>query len=346
MAEIDPAAAEPQEPHVNLQLPGAEAAFEKAFAAFDKGGDDDEAPPAETSAELEELPTDDVEGDEAADDGKPAATETETPATDDEAYERALLELRYHHGKAADIIIKNASREELIALGTEAADRRASQRAALEERAEKIRKLEAATTAPVAPAKPAPTDWSPHLKILAEKLGLDLEDAKAAFGPMLDAVAQQTRTEVEGRISNAEKASQESAAAEGRRQMSEQVQRLSETYPRLKSDEKLIAALNSKALTLAKAARDEGTPYRSAQALYDDAERLVLAGKVSTAALGAKRRNGSAPPPEGRVHDGPIDSDDAWQQAVDAAERGDKRGVARAAAHVSFAPPGRRTPKK
>lgn len=307
-----------------------DATFARAFAEVepDEQGEEADGPVAVRDEEgkftsraaagvpkIGEFEEDEAPADEA---------EPEKPAEDDEAYERALLSLRYAHGKAAEKVIKNSSRDELIALGAEAADRRAKTEAALEERAVRIRELEGQTKAPAAQAKPA-ADWTPHLKALAEQHGLDPEAASKAYVPLLDAVVSTMRAEFEGRLAPMEKVAQEQLASEGRRQISEQVQRLSAEYPKLKTDQDLVLKLNGKALALWKSGE-----YHDARSVYDDAERLVLAGHIPTAGLATKRRNGSAPPPEGRVHDAMETSDEALLTAMERSEAGDSRGARRA----------------
>jgi len=282
----------------------------RAAAGVPKIGERDDA---DGAAEDDEGAEQVAGGDEAAVAAKPE---------DAEAYEKALLALRYSGVPSA--IIKNASREELIAWGTEAADRRAKTEAALEERATRIRELEEGQKAPAAaPAKAAAPDWTPHLKALADTLGLDSEAATKAFGPVLDAVASTVRAEFEGRLSPIERATQDANAAEGRRQISEQVRRLAVDHPKLKTDQDLVQKLNAKALALWKSGE-----YRDAESVYDDASKLVLG--APTANLAAKRRNGSAAPPEGRMHEAMESSDEALLTAMDRSESGDSRGARRA----------------
>jgi hypothetical protein len=296
-----------------------DASFAAAFAELDPGAetDGDDAP---------------AERDEPRAEGAPAEKDEAAPASDEE-YEKALLALRYSGVPSA--AIKNASRDELIAWGTEAAARRAKTEAALEERAKRIRELEEGQKAPAEPAKkPATVDWSPHLKALGEKLGLTPEEMTEAFAPALDAVAQQVRSEFDGRFSTHEKTLQEARAAEGRRQISEQVRRLADPYPKLKSDEALVEKLNSKVIALWKSGE-----YQDAESVYDDAAKLVLG--APTKDLSAKRRNGASAPPEGRtdLEDG---SEDPFMAALDRVEAGDLRGARRVGSKMSWGPPERR----
>jgi hypothetical protein len=326
--QAEKAAADPQGEH--------DAAFAAAFDKFDEGLPGDDPAPDDGPAEPEEPTVGEL--DSRAELETPVEGESATPEAGD-TYERALLALRYAHGKSADYIIKNASREELIALGTEAAARRAKTEAALEERATRIRELEEGTKAPAEPAKAAAVDWTPHLKALADTLGLDPEAAKQAFGPMLDAVAQQVRSEFDGRLSKSEQAGQEARAAEGRRQIGEQVRRLSEAHPKLKTDQDLVTKLNGKALALWKSGE-----YSDPASVYDDAAKIVLG--ASTAHLAAKRRNGSAPPPEGRVEDRTESSEDAFLKTLERVEAGDLRGARRVGSQVSWLQNDRRAQKK
>jgi len=321
--------------------------FKAAFADLppEIQGDED-APGLKSEDDVEHDDPDRELADASDEGGAPGEkTATEVAATGDDAYEKALLALRYTHGDGASLIIKNASREELIALGTQAADRRAKTEAALEERAQRIRELEAGTKAPAEPAKKAgAVDWTPHLKALADKLGYDPDVVKEAFVPVLDAVAQSVRAEFDGRLSKTEQTAQEAAAADGRRQIGEQVRRLSDAHPKLKSDQDLVSKLNTKALHLWKSGMDEAgnqAAYASVADCYDDAAKLVLG--APTGHLAAKRRNGSAPPPEGRVEDRTENSDDAFMKAMERVEAGDTRGARRFGSKVFLGPADRRT---
>lgn len=317
------AAAAEQRAAIEAADPRAEldAQFAAAFEAHDpgKGAADDAAPEPVEAKNVREI-----DPEEGRSEGAERAGETvaEAPAQDDEAYEKALLALRYSGVPSA--VTKNLSRDELIAWGNQAADRRAKTEAALEERATRIRELEEGQKAPAAaPAKAAAPDWTPHLKALADTLGLDSEAATKAFGPVLDAVASTVRAEFEGRLSPIERATQDANAAEGRRQISEQVRRLAVDHPKLKTDQDLVQKLNAKALALWKSGE-----YRDAESVYDDASKLVLG--APTANLAAKRRNGSAAPPEGRMHEAMESSDEALLTAMDRSESGDSRGARRA----------------
>jgi hypothetical protein len=333
MAE-EPTSAESQVQHEESDF-GKD--FDEAFSELEGSEPEDQEPEEETD-EPEQRDVDDTlpgretlvaEG--AAE--EPEEERDEESKEPDERYEKALLALRYSGVPSS--IIKNASRDELIAWGTQAAERRAKTEAALEERAKRIRELEDGAKAPAESAKPAAVDWSPHLKALAETLGLDPEAAKQAFVPVLDAVAQQVRTEFDGRFSKHEQTIQETRAAEGRRQISEQVRRLAGTFPKLRTDQGLIEKLNAKALALWKTGQ-----YETAEAVYDDASRLVDLGH--TTAISGKRRNGSAPPPEGRVEDRTENSEDAFMRALERVEAGDARGARRFGSQVTWGPGGRR----
>jgi len=312
-----------------------DAVFDAAFAELDDGQD---AAPAEGNEDPGDAQPDEPAHEEPAP-AKAAAAPAPKAGEPDEAMERALLALRYS-GVPSEII-KTTPRDQLIAWGTEAAARRAKTEAALEERATELRELKERTTkAPDAQASPAAApDWSPHLKALAETLGLEPEAAKAAFGPVLDAVYKQATGALEGRVSQTEATAAQVAREQGQRTISEQMRRLEATYPNagLAKDPDLRSKVQEKALALYKTGE-----YGDADSIFNDAAAILRLSERGVPA--EKRRNGVSSSQTERPRAGDLSEDDGFLAAMDRVEAGDLRGAYDIGSRIKPPPP--RTTKR
>jgi hypothetical protein len=317
-AEKAPSMSERREAAADSQEDALDAALAASGAFDDLDGEDEpeetpngasareRAEKAERKAKGEKDVPEDEEGeaDEAEDDlDEPSveaddedeeseyADEEEEDQDIEEALDRATEKLRA--AKVPMSVIRKTARETLIAWAA-SMDGDGEDAPATSGSKPESGKASASAAATKSGAESPTVDWKSVSAAMADELGIDPEHAERAFKPLVSVVEKA----LADRLEKVEAFHREALESRGRERIENNIRRLSEAYPKLKTNPRLAEQLKAKAITLARGYQAGGEKIPSADALFDEAASIVLGSARRSQDLAAKRRNGVSRAPE------------------------------------------------